>query len=287
MRKKSGDQVSKFNRLQKIILGVIITFLTLGIILRVVSGSTTGNFIYDGISMLKYSMIDYPLQTIRGFTTDFANLWQVHEENDQLRYELSKNPSYKAKYENEKAKNEELSKALKISDEDERFSHTWANVIDRDVTIWNNTITIDVGEKDGIQKDQAVVSVEGLIGKVVEVSKYTSKVKLLTSEDKLNTVSIKVLDEDGNANMGILESYDVGKGRYVITLFDEGAEIKKGMTVMTSGNGGVYPSGLLIGEVESVQALISQTGQTIYAKPIKNFQSFEYVSVVVPKGDAS
>ena len=150
-----------------------------------------------------------------------------------------------------------------------------------------DTITIDVGEKDGIQKDQAVVSVEGLIGKVVEVSKYTSKVKLLTSEDKLNTVSIKVLDEDGNASMGILESYDVGKGRYVITLFDEGAEIKKGMTVMTSGNGGVYPSGLLIGEVESVQALISQTGQTIYAKPIKNFQSFEYVSVVVPKGDAS
>lgn len=55
---------------------------------------------------------------------------------------------------------------------------------------------------------------------------------------------------------------------------------------MTSGNGGVYPSGLLIGTVDSVQALVNQTGQTIYVKPVDNFKSFEYVSVLIPKGDS-
>lgn len=277
--------MSKLNRIQKIILGVIVAFVSIGIVLKVISGTTMSNIGYDGLTMVKYALIDYPVETIKGWTNDFANLWSVNEENDRLRYEMSKNPSYKAKYQNEKHKNNELSKALKISSDDDRFSHTWANVISRDRTTWNNTITIDKGSDDGVEKNLAVTSVDGLIGKVVSVSKKTSVVKLLTSEDKLNTVSIKILVDTDHSSMGILQSYDVKKGRYVITLFDETTEIKKGMQIMTSGNGGVYPSGLLIGTVESVQALVNQTGQTIYVKPIDNFQSFEYVSVIVPKGE--
>lgn len=278
--------MSKLNRIQKIILGVIVACVSLGVVLRVVSGTTNSNLAYDGITLLKYTLIDRPVETIKGWTSDFANLWSVNEENDQLRHELSKNPSYKAQYENEKNKNNELSKALEINSSDDRFTHKWANVISRDQTTWNNTITIDKGSDDGIKENLAVTSVEGLIGKVVSVSKKTSIVKLLTSEDKLNTVSIKIVIDDTHSSMGILESYDVKKGRYVITLFDDSTEIKQGMQVMTSGNGGVYPSGLLIGTVESVQALINQTGQTIYVKPIDNFQSFEYVSVVIPKGES-
>ncbi|MGX8835533.1 rod shape-determining protein MreC [Amedibacillus sp. YH-ame6] len=278
--------MSKLNRIQKIILSVIVAFVSMGIILKVISGSTTSNIGYDGISMLKYALVDNPTKTIKDWMSDFSNLWAVNDENDQLRYELSKNPSYKASYANEKQKNEELSKALKIDSDDDRFTHSWANVISRDQTTWNNTITIDKGSKDGMVEGLAVTSVDGLIGKVVSSSSNTSIVKLLTSEDKLNSVSIKVLLDDEKSSAGILERYDVKKGRYVLTLFDDSTEIKKGMQVVTSGNGGVYPSGLLIGTVESVQALINQTGQTIYVKPIDNFQSFEYVSVIVPKGDS-
>ena len=51
------------------------------------------------------------------------------------------------------------------------------------------------------------------------------------------------------------------------------------------GKGGGYPSGLLIGTVDSVQALSNQTGQTIYVRPIDDFQTFSIVSVIVEKGD--
>ena len=57
------------------------------------------------------------------------------------------------------------------------------------------------------------------------------------------------------------------------------------MQVVTSGKGGGYPSGLLIGTVESVQALNNQIGQTIYVKPIEDFQSFSIVSVIGEKGE--
>lgn len=275
----------KWNRLQKIVISVIVAFIAFGVISNVVSGSTSSNIAYDGISMLKYGLIEYPVKTIKNWTEDFSNLWSVNDENEQLRYEISKNPSYKAKFVNEKQKNNELSKALQITSEDERFTHVWSNVISRDRTNWNNTITIDKGSKDGVEKNLAVTSVEGVIGKVVSVSKNTSIVKLLTSEDKLNTVSIQILLDQEQRSMGILEYYDVKKGRYVITLFDDSTEIKKNMQVTTSGNGGVYPSGLLIGTVESVQALTNQTGQIIYVKPIDDFQSFQYISVIVPKGE--
>lgn len=279
--------MSKLNRMQKIIVGVIVVFVSIGIILKVVSGTTMSNIGYDGLTMLKYSLIDNPVKTIKGWTKDFANLWNVQQQNDELQYELSKNPSYKAKYQNEKQKNAELSKALKVDSEDDRFVHTWANVIGRDQTTWNDMITIDKGSSNGVRKNLAVTSVEGLIGKIVSVSKHTSVVKLLTAEDKLNTVSIKILQDGDHSSMGILQSYDAKKGRYVITLFDETASIHKGMQVMTSGNGGVYPSGLLIGTVDSVQPLVDQTGQTIYVKPIDNFTSFDYVSIITTKGDHS
>lgn len=277
--------MSKLNRFQKIILGVIAFFVVIGILLRSISGSTTSNLAYDGMSMLKYALIDNPTKTIKGWMQDFANLWAVKDENDQLRYELSKNPSYKAKYVNEKQKNAELEKALKIKTQDDTYARITANVISRDQATWNNQITIDKGRKDGIKEGMAVESISGMVGKVKSVSAHTSVVKLLTSEDKLNSASIKILMDEKKSSLGILQSYDVKRGAYIVLLFDDNDEIKKGMQVVTSGMGGGYPSGLLIGTVESVQALSNQSGQTIYVRPIDDFQTFSIVSVIGEKGD--
>ena len=73
------------------------------------------------------------------------------EENDRLRYELSKNPSYKAKYVNEKQKNAELEEALGIKTSDDTYKRTWAKVILRDQATWNNEITIDKGSKEALR----------------------------------------------------------------------------------------------------------------------------------------
>lgn len=277
--------MSKLNRLQKLILGVIAALVIIGIILRSITGATTSNLGYDGVTMLKYALIDYPSKTVKGWFSDLSNLWAAKEENDQLRYELSKNPSYKAKYMDERQKNAELQEALKIQKSDDKYTRITANVVARDQATWNNQITIDKGSKDGIKTGMAVESIQGMIGKVKSVSSHTSVIKLLTSEDKLNSASIKILLNEEKSSLGILQNYDVKRGRYIVLLFDDSEEIKKGMQVVTSGMGGGYPSGLLIGTVESVQALNNQTGQTIYVKPVEDFQTFSVVSVIGETGD--
>ena len=230
--------MSKLNRFQKIILGVIAFFVVIGILLRSMSGSVTSNIGYDGITMLKYALIDYPAETIKNLFNDFANLWSVNEENDQLRYELSKNPSYKAKYVDAKQKNAELEKALGIKTNDDTYERKWAQVILRDQATWNNEITINKGSKDGIKVGMAVESTDGMVGKIKSVSAHTSVVKLLTSEDKLNSASIKILLDEKKSSLGVLQSYDVKSGCYIVLLFDDSDEIKKGMQVVTSGKGG-------------------------------------------------
>ena len=277
--------MSKLNRFQKIILGVITFFVIIGILLKSISGSVMSNIGYDGITMLKYALIDYPAQTVKNLFTDFANLWSVKEENDQLRYELSKNPSYKALYIDAKQKNAELEDALRIKTSDDKYERRWAEVILRDQATWNNEVTINKGSKEGIKVGMAVESTDGMVGKIKSVSSHTSVVKLLTSEDKLNSASIKILLDEKKSSLGVLQSYDVKRGCYIVLLFDDSSEIKKGMQVVTSGKGGGYPSGLLIGTVDSVQALSNQTGQTIYVRPIDDFQTFSVVSIIGEKGD--
>lgn len=277
--------MSKLNRFQKIILGVITFFVIIGILLKSISGSVTSNIGYDGITMLKYALIDYPAQTVKNLFTDFANLWSVKEENDQLRYELSKNPSYKALYIDAKQKNAELEDALRIKTSDDKYERRWAEVILRDQATWNNEVTINKGSKEGIKVGMAVESTDGMVGKIKSVSSHTSVVKLLTSEDKLNSASIKILLDEKKSSLGVLQSYDVKRGCYIVLLFDDSSEIKKGMQVVTSGKGGGYPSGLLIGTVDSVQAFSNQTGQTIYVRPIDDFQTFSVVSIIGEKGD--
>ena len=277
--------MSKLNRFQKIILGVITFFVIIGILLKSISGSVTSNIGYDGITMLKYALIDYPAQTVKNLFTDFANLWSVKEENDRLRYELSKNPSYKALYIDAKQKNAELEDALRIKTSDDKYERRWAEVILRDQATCNNEVTINKGSKEGIKVGMAVESTDGMVGKIKSVSSHTSVVKLLTSEDKLNSASIKILLDEKKSSLGVLQSYDVKRGCYIVLLFDDSSEIKKGMQVVTSGKGGGYPSGLLIGTVDSVQALSNQTGQTIYVRPIDDFQTFSVVSIIGEKGD--
>ena len=272
--------MDKLNRVQKIMIAIICVFIIIGFSIRSTSGNLTGNLGYDAFSMMKYALIDHPVQTVKSWVNDFSNLWMAKEENDLLRYELSRNPSYKAKYEDQLRKNTELEKALDIQEHDERFDMKWANVISRDHVSWNNLLTIDVGSKDGIKVGMAVESVEGMIGKIDSVSKFTSTVKLLTSEDKTTTASIKInIDKKTSVN-GVLQSYDVKRGMFAIYLYDDTKKVRKGMDVITSGMGGSYPSGLLIGSVDSIQALSNQSGQTIYVRPVQDFQEFSMVRVI-------
>lgn len=275
--------MSKLNRLQKILIAIIAFFVILGVILRSVSGNLTSNLAYDGISMLKYALIDHPVQTVKNWTNDLGNLWAAKEENDQLKYLLSTMPSIQAENDELKRQTDELRAMLELQKNEDRFVMINADVLSRDKTYWNNEITINKGSKDGIKENMAVRSVKGMVGKVISCSDNTSVVKLLTSQDKQNNVAVVISISADQSVEGVLQSYDASRGAYIVQLFNNSDEIKQGMQVVSSGKGGGYPGGLLVGNVDTVQALNNQTGQTVYVTPIEDFQTFNVVAVVGEK----
>ncbi|MCD8529533.1 MAG: hypothetical protein LRY25_01940, partial [Flavobacterium sp.] len=96
----------------------------------------------------------------------------------------------------------------------------------------------------------AVITNQGLIGKVVSVSTFTSRVRLLTSSDIHNKVSVKI-KTDKEDIYGILSSYDKENNVLIIEGISSNKIIEKDSVVVTTGMGSIFPSGVLVGKVES------------------------------------
>ena len=174
---------------------------------------------------------------------------------------------------------EELKKELELNKTLTGYKVVNATITSRNKSYWFNTISIDKGSKAGIKKDQAVVTSNGLIGKISKVSFYSSEVKLLTSDD-INfkvSISIKVNGED---NFAILNGYDNKKKQFILRGIDKNANISVGNEVLTSGLGGVFPSGIYIGKVENIVNDKYDLSKTAYIKSNQDFNNIHYVTVL-------
>lgn len=280
----------KLNRFQKILLWLIGITVSLSLILNVVSVTTPFSEIsrqgYNAFSMIKYSLIDYPVTTVTGFFTSFSRLWQVRQENDLLRTQVDQIASLQAQLAESQRQIEELKQIAELKTIVSDYDLIPSTVLSRSQEAWNNLLTLDVGSADGVGVNYAVITPKGLIGKVTKVTEHTSTVKLITSEDGLNKVSVKIEIGEGKTVDAILEKYDSNEQGFVVKLLNSGATVTEQMRVVTSGMGGVFPSGLLVGNVSKVEELSNAVGMNIYVSPTADFQSFNYVCVVRRQGAA-
>lgn len=155
---------------------------------------------------------------------------------------------------------------------------TTARVIGRDSSNWWLSIQIDRGSNDGLHPNLAVFNADGLIGKIVSVTKGESRVLLLI--DPSCKVSA-ILDDTREPGIvaGAETSFSFSPS-CVMTYVSRDAKIKLGETVTSSGLGGVFPKGQIIGTVMGAQ-LDKQTGmyQDVEIKPAIDFRRLEEVMV--------
>lgn len=275
-------EVKRFTRIQKILISMIVVFLLFGLITLATGGNALSRFGYDAFSVVKYSLVDHPVEVVKNWKEQLDALKTVYNENDDLKKIIASQDMYKAELDEKTRIIEELEELydLEVSANYEKIN---AEVMSRDISTWSNTVTLNKGSKDGIEVDMAVVSSKGLIGKISEVNANTCKVKLLTTENGDASVSIKVELEDGTTTDGILENYTASNNRYNIQLFDANAKIEKGLSVITSGNGGVFPPGILVGKVNSEEEAYDNKGKKLIVRPSVDFNDFSYVAVLKVK----
>lgn len=268
----------KFTRLQKILLGIIAVLLAFAIFTNG-KGNSIKNVIYDPVVMLKYSVLEYPVQTVQNWMKDFNNLWAVHEENKWLRQELSKVDQQTALIESQQKELNELKELMGVA-VNKQYDKVYAQIVNRNPEVYNNQITLNVGTIDGIALDNAVISSMGLIGKVTEVNEHTCRVRLLTSQNQLSKVSVQIHVSENVSLNGYLEQYDLEKGSFVVRLFSNTDKVKVDQNVTTSGAGGVFPNGIYVGKVTLIEELMNENGRILYVSPAADFSSFEYVAVL-------
>ena len=207
----------------------------------------------------------YLLRDVTGFRESIAESKLLKENIANLEKEL-------LNLQEAKLENERLKKLLDFKESDRR-KFVPSLVIARDPSGLNDSVIIDRGRKDKIEKGMIVISGSGIAGRVIETGWRISRVLLVTDYDSVfSGVIERTRDEgavSGNMRAGLIMKY-----------LDLGCDVKKGDKVITSGLYGVFEKGILIGEVVSIEADSSGLYMNAIIKPEVDVRKLEEALVV-------
>jgi len=134
------------------------------------------------------------------------------------------------------------------------------------------SLLVSVGREDGVRKGQAVISGDGLIGRIVEVGKSSSRVLLVSD---INS-RVPVLVEDSRQH-AIFSGQNETSG--ILMHLPSESEVKIGARIVTSGQGGVFPNGLPVGVVKEVHE------GRIFVEPFADFSRLMHVRIIEQPSD--
>lgn len=272
----------KFEKKKIIILCTLVVCLILGFIANVMT--TNRNLtvfekaIKDSVLMIEKT-VRYPFDFIGKKINDSKEKKKMYEEYQNLKKQLEETSSLTTKNQELEKQIRELQELLEIKNILSDYIYTNATVIHRDLEYWQDTITIDKGEQDGITVDMPVVLKEGLIGKVVQTTSFTSTIRLLTANNASDRISVKIEYQDKYA-YGILSKYDNKQKTYTIEGIAQNIEIEEGSLVTTTGMGDLFPTGVVIGKVSGITTDNFDLAKVLEVKTEVDFDNITYVTVL-------
>lgn len=225
--------------------------------------------------------VQSPVTTISvlfsGYFEKISGLRTAQDENGELKQkiqELEVEIQGKQDLANE---NERLKNLLQLKQES-KYQVLPARVIGRDASNWFNAAFINRGSADGVKLYMPVVTNGGLVGRITAVSPLTSQVTMIT--DERSGVGATV-GEVGTSNaLGVVngtKDRELLEMRYVLGSI----EVKVGDIVYTTGQDGIYPAGLKLGEIVEVRQGSATAAHTIYIKPTAGISSMQEVAVLL------
>ena len=245
---KNRDEAKKFQSLNYYITlwkkHIAKLFLLLFIILLGFNIPKFGN-IHDrlhDVSVSIYSIVSYPILWVKDhyneakhYITALITTKNVYLENQRLKGEL-KNLELII------TENNDLKELVNFHD-NFVFSKITGRAVLESHENFHHYYLLNIGVQNGIQKGNAVVAQDRLIGRIIDVSNTFSKMQLLTSKDL--KIPVSILNTGYNA---VAAGLDQDEYLRLLYLTDE-SEIKEGQVVVTSGDGGYIPYGIYVGEV--------------------------------------
>jgi rod shape-determining protein MreC len=201
---------------------------------------------------------------------------EIARENETFRAEIDRLQAELVRLRELEFENEALRRLLGLKEQSQTGELLPVSVIASDVSALVQSITVDRGAQDGVQVNMPVVTWKGLVGRVVRVNATTARVLLLT--DLNSTVSVRIQDPDSRAT-------GIARGRANNTLLLEHVpqqeRLAPGHLVITSGLGGIYPAGLVVGRVEQVIRQDFDVFQRATIRPEADMARLEHMYIIL------
>ena len=239
------------------------------------------SFIKDTTISIEKVLI-WPFKFIIDKVEDYKLLINIRQKYQLLLPEVSRIESLNAENIELRRQIEALKQELNITYTINEYEFLNATVISRNVANWYNTITIDKGTYNGVTTDMVVVNSQGLIGKIVSTTTFTSEIRLITTSDTANKISVTIASEGKKIN-GLIKDYNYKTKHLEVEGVSNTEYVGIGNYVYTSGLGEIFPSGILIGKVERITTDEYDLAKIIEVKPIADFDDINYVAILKRK----
>ena len=220
---------------------------------------------------------------VSGVTRNIWDIVTVHEQNKMLRNEVEQLRVQNLEASEALAENERLRALIGYKQTMTQFDLVAARVIGRESATWSRMIVINRGRKDGVDADMAVVTEKGLVGHVVEAGWNTSKVQLiLDPRSSVGTIVQRAESRVAGIVQGDLDNPMMPQ----MVNIPKNADVVEGDVIVTSGFGGIYPKGIVVGLVSSLQNDSGGLLKVGLLEPAVDFQKLEDVMVIIVSREA-
>lgn len=274
VRKKTNDRKKK-SRFSFIRLFLLLS-LFVGLLL-VLLGSATGSrfgFFHqvtlEALGPLQDTFTRISLSTVR-LKDRYITLWNLQEENDQLRKELDTYHALLDEYREAYSRNRFLETELEFKKQ-ETFPALMARVVGKDPSFWFQTLIVDRGENDGVVTGMVARNSLGVVGQVVQVSDNYSKILLANAPSS----AIDAIVQRSRVR-GILKG--AGEQGYILQYVLKNGDVKEGDIIVTAGIGGVFPQGITLGTVSKVRSKRRGMFLEIEVEPAVDFARLEFFHI--------
>lgn len=276
--------MNRFLTNKKMIMLLITVLIFISLITFSLS-SRGGNIVQSGandVTGIVGRLLSKPTNAIFGVVDSVNDVQSTYEENQRLKGQLDAIHEKEAAIAALKSENQQLKDELGLEELVTEYTVRRGNVISRNPDQWINQVIIDLGTMNGMERGMPVMNNNGLVGYISETNPTSSKVTLISNVDlSASKVSSEIiLDEEEEAIQGIISEYKTDTNQLVMSQITSDVEIKPGTLVTTSGLGGAFPRGLVIGEVEAVRLDEQGLERLVFIKPLSDFNNIRIVSVI-------
>lgn len=226
---------------------------------------------------------DWVANEIRYVTSVVWEVSTLYEQNKMLRNEVEQLRGINLQANEALAENERLRTMIGYQHSARQFDFVAARVIGRESETWSSMIVIDRGTLNGIQNDMPVVTPQGLVGRVVEAGPNSSKVQLIL--DPRSSVGTIVQRAESRVT-GIVQGDMDNPTMPQMVNIPKNADVVEGDVIVTSGFGGIYPKGIIVGLVSSLKNDDGGLLKIGVLESAVDFQKLEDVMVITASREA-